>query len=153
STTRGYEWLIGDSMLAAPLYGDDYLSATSRDIYLPEGRWMDYDTGKIYEGKQMLKDFAMPVNKTPVFIGGSGITLEKINGETRICVYPVGKASTVQLTLPESEQVITVKVPAIRSIATVKVTNSGAAVATRTDGHAITFVPRAGASYVVTGGE
>ncbi|WP_187143096.1 TIM-barrel domain-containing protein [Terriglobus albidus] len=153
STTRGYEWLIGDAMLAAPLYGDDYLSATTRDIYLPEGRWMDYDTGKIYEGKQTLKDFEMPAKKTPVFIGGSGVTLEKINGETRICVYPIAKASTVQLTLPESEQVIAVKVPAIRSIATVKVTSSGAAVATRTDGHAITFVPRAGASYVLTGGE
>ena len=47
---RGYEWLIGDSLLATPLYGNDYDTASSRDVYLSAGKWMDYDTGKLYSG-------------------------------------------------------------------------------------------------------
>ena len=32
STDRAYEWMIGDSLLATPLYGDDYDTATTRDV-------------------------------------------------------------------------------------------------------------------------
>lgn len=153
SKQRGYEWLIGDAMLATPLYGNDYAAAAARDVYLPEGRWMDYDTGKLYEGNQTLKSFEIPVNRTPVFIGGSGITLEKIGNEVRICVYPIGKASKVELTLPESDKVITVRTSAIHTLATVKVkTTRGEKMDTQTYGHALTFIPRPGSSYVVTGG-
>lgn len=153
SSARGYEWMIGDAMLAVPLYGDDYATAITRDIYLPEGRWMDYDTGKVYEGRQTLKGFAMPSTKTPLFIGGSGVTLEEIDGQVRVCVYPIGNASTVQVTLPESDKPITIKVPAIQSLANIKVASStGANIAARTDGHALTFVPQPGATYVLSGG-
>lgn len=50
ATIHGYEWMIGDAMLAVPLYGSDYATASTRDVYLPTGRWMDFDTGKIYAG-------------------------------------------------------------------------------------------------------
>ena len=50
TTRRGYQWLIGDALMAIPLYGDDYATATTRDVYLPRGRWIDYDTGAVYEG-------------------------------------------------------------------------------------------------------
>ncbi len=46
TTRRSYQWLIGESLLATPLYGDDYATANTRDVYLPEGKWIDYDSGK-----------------------------------------------------------------------------------------------------------
>ena len=65
---RGYEWMIGDSLLAVPLYGNDYETAKARDIYLPAGTWIDYDTGQKYDGGQTLKNFALPPEKTPLFV-------------------------------------------------------------------------------------
>jgi len=39
------EYLFGSSMLVAPLFEEE----TERDVYLPEGTWIDYQTHKIYE--------------------------------------------------------------------------------------------------------
>ena len=154
ATTRGYEWLIGDSMLATPLYGNDYETAQSRDVYLPAGNWMDFETGKIYPGKQTLKDFALPAEKSPLFIGGSGITLEQQQGKLYLCIYPVAKTSTAKLTLPASTTPITVNVSDIEvgtqpSSLLVK-DNAGKAIATTTLGHAVAFEPKAGETYKVT---
>ncbi|MDE1178478.1 MAG: glycoside hydrolase family 31 protein [Edaphobacter sp.] len=153
ATTRGYEWLIGDSMLATPLYGNDYDTSNARDIYLPAGNWMDFDTGKIYPGKQTLKSFALPTDKTPLFIGGSGVTLEQQQGKLYLCIYPVATTSTAKLTLPASATPITVnissKVGAALSSLIVK-TKSGKTVATTTLGHAIAFQPTAGETYNVS---
>jgi alpha-glucosidase (family GH31 glycosyl hydrolase) len=89
-TVRGYQWMIGDALLASPLYGNDYATATSRDVYLPEGKWIDYDDGKVYQGPAMLKDFSLPVDKTPLFVGGTGLVVEKVEGKLYGRVYPVG---------------------------------------------------------------
>ena len=88
---RGYQWMLGPSLLACPLYGDDYATATTRDVYLPVGRWMDYDTGEIYTGPTVLKGFELPPGKTPLFVGGKGIVIErKLPGRTlEAVVYPV----------------------------------------------------------------
>ena len=40
------EYMFGSQMLVAPLLE----SGNSRDVYLPEGKWIDYQTGKVYEG-------------------------------------------------------------------------------------------------------
>lgn len=40
------EYLFGSSMLVAPLFEE----VTERDVYLPEGTWIDYQTKKIYQG-------------------------------------------------------------------------------------------------------
>lgn len=87
---RGYQWLIGDALMATPLYGNDYATATSRDVYLPEGTWIDYDNGKVYQGPRMLKDFPLPVDKTPLFVGGTGLVVEEESGKLYGRVYPVG---------------------------------------------------------------
>jgi hypothetical protein len=89
TTRRGYEWLIGDALLAAPLYGDDYATAQSRDVYLPRGRWLDYDTGRAYEGPVTLQSHPMPVTRTPLFVGGTGIVVEERAGRLQARVYPV----------------------------------------------------------------
>lgn len=89
TTRRAYEWLIGESLLAAPLFGDDYASVYARDIYLPEGKWMDYDDGKVYNGPTTLRDFPIPLDKTPLFVGGKGIVIEQKN-DTLFCrIYPI----------------------------------------------------------------
>lgn len=41
------EYLFGSDILVAPLFHDN---ATSRDVYLPPGQWIDYQTGDAYEG-------------------------------------------------------------------------------------------------------
>ena len=152
-TDRGYEWLIGDAMLATPLYGNDYATANTRDIYLPSGQWMDFDTGKMYAGHQMLKDFPLPTGKTPLFIGGSGITIEDVNGSVHACVYPVAEYSTATLTLPQSRQPFTVTVhglPAGRKWAKVRITDgNGRAVPVTSVGFSFSFKPLGGESYTV----
>ena len=41
------EYLYGSSLLVAPLLHEN---ETSRDVYLPPGKWIDYQTGKNYSG-------------------------------------------------------------------------------------------------------
>ena len=40
------EYMFGSQMLVAPLME----SGNSRDVYLPQGKWIDYQTGKVYDG-------------------------------------------------------------------------------------------------------
>jgi alpha-glucosidase (family GH31 glycosyl hydrolase) len=119
---RGYEWLIGDSLLATPLYGDDYDKVESRDVYLPAGKWMDYDTGKIYGGGTTLKDFPLPVGKTPLFVGGSGIVVERGEKANVARIYPLGATATETLLLPNAQQPTIVAVSA-RDLHAAKVTD------------------------------
>jgi Glycosyl hydrolases family 31 len=152
ATDHGYEWMIGDAMLATPLYGNDYENAKDRDIYLPKGQWMDFDSGRIYHGRQTLKSFGLPVGKTPLFIGGSGVTLEEIDGSIRVCVYPVTSDATVSLTLPENPKTFSVKVHGLEpGVAwNVSVINrSGQKVATTLIAHGFSFLPESGEAYEV----
>jgi alpha-glucosidase (family GH31 glycosyl hydrolase) len=153
ATDRGYEWMIGDSMLATPLYGNDYATAETRNVYLPRGRWMDFDSGTLYAGGQILKDFGLPAGKTPLFIGGSGVTLEAEGGVVRAVVYPVATEATVQLKLPSSEEGFTLKVKGLAARERWKdvrvVDGQGRAVAVTKEGFGFGFVPKPGETYVV----
>ena len=40
------EYMFGSQMLVAPLME----SGTGRDVYLPRGKWIDYQSGRVYEG-------------------------------------------------------------------------------------------------------
>ena len=40
------EYMFGSQMLVAPLME----SGTGRDVYLPRGKWIDYQSGKVYDG-------------------------------------------------------------------------------------------------------
>ena len=40
------EYMFGSQILVAPLME----SGTSRDVYLPMGKWIDYQSGKAYKG-------------------------------------------------------------------------------------------------------
>lgn len=91
TTTRQYEWMLGESMLAAPLFGNDLTTATSRDVYLPEGKWIEYETGKVYNGPTTLESYELPLDKVPVFIGGKGVLVKRdLESEALLAeVYPI----------------------------------------------------------------
>ncbi len=106
---RGYEWMIGDSLLATPLYGDDYATASTRDVYLPAGKWMDYDTGKLYTGGRLLPDFPLPVGKTPLFVGGAGIVLERNQNKLVARIYPVSGQAKEVFALAQENRDVTIE--------------------------------------------
>lgn len=95
---RGYQWMIGESLMATPLYGEDYAETDKRDVYLPDGKWIDYDNGKVYQGPLMLDDFQISVEKTPLFVGGNGFVAEQHNGKLYGRVYPTGFNGTITFT-------------------------------------------------------
>lgn len=91
-----YQWMLGSSMLATPLFGNDFKTAESRDVYLPEGTWIDYETGERFTGPTTLPDFPMPGNRIPVFVGGKGILVRRASsGDSGLeaHIYPVSDAS------------------------------------------------------------
>ncbi len=146
--TRGYEWLIGDALLATPLYGNDYASATTRDVYLPPGRWMDYDTGELYQGNTTLTGFSMPAAKTPLFVGGSGVVLEKSGRVILARVYPHALAGKSIFTLPGAARETTVTVVA-SSASAASVLDRGTLVGSRLERYAWQFSVLPGHAYQV----
>jgi alpha-glucosidase (family GH31 glycosyl hydrolase) len=58
------EWLLGDSLLAAPVLTD----ATSRDVHLPAGLWFDVLRHRIVYGGVTLSGYHAGLSQTPMFI-------------------------------------------------------------------------------------
>jgi alpha-glucosidase (family GH31 glycosyl hydrolase) len=149
TTRRGYQWLIGDALMAIPLYGDDYATATTRDVYLPRGRWIDYDTGEVFEGPKTLSKLPIPVTRTPLLVGGTGIVVEQRANKTQARIYRVttkaetvfhhkdGKNSRIRLDLTSWDG------PVVVSRA------NGGDVASAVEGPALTFTVEPGVDYVV----
>lgn len=65
------EYLLGDDLLIAPLLEEN---ATSREVYLPDGLWVDFFDGTEYVGNQTI--IAGKDGKLPVFTR-NGFELEK----------------------------------------------------------------------------
>ena len=146
---RGYQWLIGDALMAIPLYGDDYATAGTRDVYLPRGRWIDYDTGTAYEGPTTLAGHAIPVTRNPLLVGGTGIVVEDREGRLVARIYPVTpKASTIFHHRDGRTTPIRVDVGDWRAPVAV-VTDDKRSVKTTNDGVALTFGIEPGMTYVV----
>ena len=105
-----YQWMAGESLLCVPLVKNH--ESSKMDLYLPEGLWFDYDTGKKYQGPKLLKDFAMPRDKTPCFVGGKGVLVTRESDEAPLTarIYPINKeCSSFVFTYPDgvSQSVIT----------------------------------------------
>lgn len=62
------QYLFGPSLLICPIGPDEYL----KKVYLPEGKWYDFFTDEIYEGK---KEYVLefPNDKLPVFVKSNAI--------------------------------------------------------------------------------
>ena len=102
-----YQYMYGSNILVAPVYENVQADKDGNDvrngIYLPAGsRWIDYFTGKLYEGGQTLNNFDSPIWKLPVFIREGAIipTTTAHNNPSQldhhlrqIDVYPHGESS------------------------------------------------------------
>ncbi|QNS07184.1 NPCBM/NEW2 domain-containing protein [Streptomyces xanthii] len=68
-----YEFLTGENLLVAPVYKD----STVRDgIYLPEGTWTDYWTGRVYQGPTTIDGYSAPLDTLPMFVkGGAAVPM------------------------------------------------------------------------------
>jgi len=80
-----FQWMIGDSLLCTPLLKNH--ASGKMDLYLPEGIWFDYDSGEKHTGPKLLKDFPLPVTKTPCFVGGKGILVTRSSDDTPLTVH------------------------------------------------------------------
>ena len=72
-----YEYLYGPYFLVAPIYqsakADDEGNDVRNGIYLPEGTWIDYFSGDVYEGGRIINNFDAPLWKLPVFVKSGAI--------------------------------------------------------------------------------
>ncbi|KAG5672943.1 hypothetical protein PVAND_003030 [Polypedilum vanderplanki] len=59
------EYLLGDKILVAPVIEQ---GKTSRDVYLPIGKWRDGNDDQIYEGGKLIENYQAPLDKLPWFI-------------------------------------------------------------------------------------
>ncbi|HYG83244.1 MAG TPA: glycoside hydrolase family 31 protein [Pyrinomonadaceae bacterium] len=66
------QFVVGEDLLVAPVVQQNQ---TSRMVYLPEGVWYDYWTGKRYAGETTVRVDA-PLEVVPVFIRGGSIIPE-----------------------------------------------------------------------------
>ena len=63
------EYYFGDDMLVAPVMN----SENRRDIYLPEGQWVNFFTGESIEGCRWMKDVEVPLDQMPVFVRAGAV--------------------------------------------------------------------------------
>lgn len=72
-----YQYLYGPYFLVAPIYQATKADAEGNDvrngIYLPEGTWIDYFSGDVYEGGRIINNFDAPLWKLPVFVKSGAI--------------------------------------------------------------------------------
>jgi len=146
---RGYQWMIGDALLAAPLYGNDYETAQTRDVYLPAGEWMEYDTGRRHQGPATLRAYSLPVDKTPLFVGGSGIVVEKRDKQLVARVYPVGGTAEARFIHPDGVSTSTIRVDAAGRKNVAVRCSSGRTCSGAWERHAFEFPIRSGEDYEV----
>jgi alpha-glucosidase (family GH31 glycosyl hydrolase) len=64
SYTIDNEWLLGDSLLAAPVLTE----GTSRSIDLPGGQWYDVLRHRVVRGPATLTDYRATLRQTPMFV-------------------------------------------------------------------------------------
>jgi alpha-D-xyloside xylohydrolase len=58
------EYMFGEDFLAAPVMNAE----GQLDIYLPRGRWVDFWTGEVLEGRQWLYGREYPLHRMPLFV-------------------------------------------------------------------------------------
>ena len=65
------QYMFGEEILFAPVTEQ---GQRERRVYLPEGRWLDVNTGKVYDGKGFV-DCQVPLDKFAAFVKeGSRVT-------------------------------------------------------------------------------
>lgn len=108
SKNMQYQFMFGDAFLVAPVYQNTNLNEETgadirNNIYLPKGQvWVDYFTGKQYNGGTVINNFEAPLWKLPLFVKNGSIvpmyeennTVKDIKRANRIVEFwPAGKTS------------------------------------------------------------
>lgn len=99
-----YQYMYGPSFLVAPIFQPTRIDANGNDIrngiYLPEGSWIDYFTGTVYDGGRLINNVDAPIWKLPLFVKPGAIipianannNPSQIDRNTRNYeIYPFGK--------------------------------------------------------------
>lgn len=72
-----YQFLYGPYFLVSPIYqatkADEQGNDIRNGIYLPEGEWVDYFSGEVYQGGRIINSYAAPLWKLPVFVKNGAI--------------------------------------------------------------------------------
>ncbi len=87
------EYMLGDKILVAPVLEQ---GALSRSLYLPQGSWTDYWTGKILEGGRQVTVPA-PLGHIPILVRSGGI-IPLINPDTETLADDLAGANYRTLT-------------------------------------------------------
>ena len=82
------EYYFGDDFLVAPVMN----SEDCRDVYLPEGEWVNFFTGERIRGGQWLKGVKVPLDEMPVYVREGAV----------IPVYPEDVDCTDEMDLDKS---------------------------------------------------
>jgi len=98
-----HEYLLGSNLL---------VTAYKHNIYLPEGEWLDFWSGKVYSGNQHIDSFQWPENRGGgLFLRSGAIvpmgeimshTAEKITDSLELLIYP-GNAEHSEFTYYEDD--------------------------------------------------
>ena len=74
------QYLMGDDLLIAPLWSD---TTFYRDIYLPQGEWIDYFDGTVYSGNQTI-NYHAPIDRAPILVKSGAIIPMAPDGQNYI---------------------------------------------------------------------
>lgn len=80
-----YQYMYGPNLLVAPIYNKKDNDANIRsNIYLPDENqvWIDYFTGKQYQGGQMLAQLDAPLWKAPLLVKNGAIIPMTVENDT-----------------------------------------------------------------------
>lgn len=58
------QYYFGDRMLVAPVMNPQGV----RDVYLPEGKWVNFFTKEVHDGERWLRNLNIPLDEMPVFV-------------------------------------------------------------------------------------
>ena len=91
-TETQYEYMWGENLLVAPIYQDTNSKENGDDvrnnIYLPDKEqiWIDYFTGKQYQGGQVINKFDAPLWKLPLFVKNGAIIPKDVENNSQLFV-------------------------------------------------------------------
>lgn len=105
-TATRYQYMYGPWFLVAPVYqqtaADDEGNDIRDGIYLPEGEWIDYFSGEMYEGGRVINNYEASLWKLPLFVRNGAVipmtnpnnNVSQIDRTLRIYeIYPSGHTS------------------------------------------------------------
>jgi alpha-D-xyloside xylohydrolase len=86
------QYYFGDDFLVAPVMN----SENKRDVYLPEGEWINLFNGEVTAGNRWLNDFNCPLEEMPVWVRKGA----------EISVYPHHVSNTDEIDLEKAQKLV-----------------------------------------------